>query len=265
MKSFPSELLTEITKQAHVRTYLVKIQFSYTVYFTPFNEKLLYGGQWYVPRNISFKSSQVSMLAQADRITIDISNSDKLISNLVLSENIEGSPVTIYEAYLDLNGKVLGAWVIFFGYVDRYKVMPKKGTIDVYNHLLKFKMQTPRFVHGAACRWEFKKKSQVIVGTDSNQYTCIFDHAAANNNRPITGAFWRMFWALGGSGGSVWAAGAEYQVNGCNYAGAGTDCDQSRDRCVALGNQANFGGFPWQPYLADKDIWWGSGAHRNQQ
>ena len=263
MKSFPSELLTEITKQVHVRTQLIKIQCSYTLYFTAFNEKILYGGQWYIPRNVKFGPGVVSMLAQADRIKLEFSNSDKFFSNLVQSENIEGSPVTLYEAYLDLNGKVIGTWLQFFGYVDRYSIK-RKAVLDVYNHLLKFKMKTPRFVHGATCRWEFKKKSAVIVGTDSNQYTCLCDHLAAANNRPITGAFWRMFWALAGSGGSVWAVDTEYQANGCNYVGAGTDCDQSRDRCVALGNQANFGGFPWQPYLADKDIWWGRGGFRDK-
>jgi len=263
MKSFPSDLLTEINKQVHIRTYLLKIELSSVLCLTPFDEKILYDGNWYRSMRITFKTGQVSMLPQADRISIDIENRAKWLSNLALSEKMEGAAVTIREAYLDMNAKVVGSWLLFFGYVDRYRILPKTATIDVYNHMVKFKMYTPRFTHGAACRWEFKKKSSVVIGTDSNQYTCIFDHIGASSNRPVTGAFWRMFWKLDGSGGVTWQAGGSYEVNGCNYSGPATSCDQSRDRCIELGNEANFGGFPWQPYLADKDIWWGRGHKRD--
>ena len=43
----------------------------------------------------------------------------------------------------------------------------------------------------------------------------------------------------------------------CAYAGAATTCDRSDQRCVDLGNQANFGGFRWIPSIQDKPIWWG--------
>ncbi len=43
----------------------------------------------------------------------------------------------------------------------------------------------------------------------------------------------------------------------CAYAGAETWCDHSWERCVALTNKLNFGGFRWLPYLVDKQIWWG--------
>jgi len=43
----------------------------------------------------------------------------------------------------------------------------------------------------------------------------------------------------------------------CTYAGAETWCDHSWERCVALGNKLNFGGFKWLPALVDKQIWWG--------
>lgn len=42
----------------------------------------------------------------------------------------------------------------------------------------------------------------------------------------------------------------------CGEAGT-TWCDHSWNRCTALGNTINFGGFRWISALADKDIWWG--------
>jgi hypothetical protein len=42
----------------------------------------------------------------------------------------------------------------------------------------------------------------------------------------------------------------------CQYAGSET-CNQTFARCKALGNQLNFGGFPWLPDLMEKKIYWG--------
>lgn len=43
----------------------------------------------------------------------------------------------------------------------------------------------------------------------------------------------------------------------CLYAGAETWCDQTYARCLALGNDLNFGGFRYLPSLVNKQIWWG--------
>ncbi|OPY78296.1 MAG: hypothetical protein A4E65_02319 [Syntrophorhabdus sp. PtaU1.Bin153] len=43
----------------------------------------------------------------------------------------------------------------------------------------------------------------------------------------------------------------------CAYAGAVTTCDKSWDACVAMVNEANYGGFRWIPKLVDKETWWG--------
>jgi len=42
----------------------------------------------------------------------------------------------------------------------------------------------------------------------------------------------------------------------CQYTGSET-CSQTLARCKALGNQLNFGGFPWLPDLMEKKIYWG--------
>lgn len=43
----------------------------------------------------------------------------------------------------------------------------------------------------------------------------------------------------------------------CGYSGDQTTCDQTYDRCVALGNQDQFGGFRWLPDMMEQEIWWG--------
>lgn len=50
----------------------------------------------------------------------------------------------------------------------------------------------------------------VVTGTDASAYKCLQSHTGATENRPVTGANWRLFWELGGSGPAAWAADTEY-------------------------------------------------------
>lgn len=43
----------------------------------------------------------------------------------------------------------------------------------------------------------------------------------------------------------------------CGYSGTDTTCDRTYNRCVALSNEANFGGFRWIPSVMEKEIQWG--------
>jgi len=46
----------------------------------------------------------------------------------------------------------------------------------------------------------------------------------------------------------------------CRYAGAEAWCDQTFERCAALGNTDNFGGDLYLPEIAEKQLWWGKGV-----
>lgn len=50
----------------------------------------------------------------------------------------------------------------------------------------------------------------VVTGTDALAYKCIQSHVADTDNKPITGANWRLYWELGGSGPSSWATSTSY-------------------------------------------------------
>lgn len=50
----------------------------------------------------------------------------------------------------------------------------------------------------------------VVTGTDALAYKCIQSHVADTDNKPITGANWRLYWELGGSGPSAWATSTSY-------------------------------------------------------
>jgi hypothetical protein len=50
----------------------------------------------------------------------------------------------------------------------------------------------------------------VVTGSDASAYRCIKGHVGETSNYPITGANWRLYWELGGSGPAVWAAETQY-------------------------------------------------------
>jgi len=50
----------------------------------------------------------------------------------------------------------------------------------------------------------------VVTGTDASVYRCIKQHTADSTNCPVTGANWRLYWELGGSGPAVWATDTAY-------------------------------------------------------
>ena len=49
----------------------------------------------------------------------------------------------------------------------------------------------------------------------------------------------------------------EFRGAECAYAGAETWCDQSYERCLALSNTDQFGGFRFLPAIMERDIYWG--------
>ena len=57
----------------------------------------------------------------------------------------------------------------------------------------------------------------MVLGTDGLNYTCIKDHTAAAENRPITGASWATYWAQQGTGGGTWVAGTGYSAKRWRY------------------------------------------------
>ena len=52
-----------------------------------------------------------------------------------------------------------------------------------------------------------------VMGTDSNDYTCILSHTSNERNKPITGLLWATYWVASGTTGlgSMWITGSSYR------------------------------------------------------
>lgn len=50
-----------------------------------------------------------------------------------------------------------------------------------------------------------------VIGTNSQNYTCIKTHTADSTNRPITGASYTTYWTQSGNRGITWVSGDKYK------------------------------------------------------
>lgn len=100
----------------------------------------------------------------------------------------------------------------------------------------------------------------ISTGDGGGIYDLVQTHLAAGVNRiSFRYTVGDYFW-MGNDVGeaSSWEATiAIYKTTECSYIGAGTWCDQSYERCLALGNNANYGGMRFAPAMQEKQVWWG--------
>ncbi len=212
MRTLPPDLTTELEKSYSSIQQLIKIKFtSGTIRLTDADIKILYddntgdGAQWWYSRGLTLDPAQYSTSPKIDSISFEIDNVDRTFSAIILTEETRGRECIVYRVALDNNMHVIGDAVICFaGFLDAIEFDGKKARFDVFNHFIKWEMQTPRRIHQALCGWTY--------------------------------------------------GGARCQEAGTTW------CDHSWDRCVALSNSINFGGFRWISALKDKDIWWGRQA-----
>lgn len=266
--------------------------------WTDSDQPIRFGGFWYEANGIRFDQAQYSADIKLDSIQLEIQNVDKAFSDLVLSNDMRGNEVRIYRVALDNYLNVIGGMttetdlntygLLFVGYMDKIEVDRGRAKIEVYNHFIKWKMPTPRRIHSPTCYWVFASPHGITGSTECGWtgYALGYDTgtgAAVVVGDTITGlttghtALVEYVELLTGTWG-VDAAGNFYfhtstgtfqnneqlRVGGvtrCLANGIRTDstwCDHSYNRCLALANTNNFGGFRFLPDLASKELTWGS-------
>jgi hypothetical protein len=260
MRTLPVEMTAELTKDFFCFQSLFIFEWSTTHYWTSYGNDIYYNGNWYLSKKISYDHVSLSLNPKIDSVTVNIDDVGRKMTKIILSENIQDKRAWIYLLPLDKNIQPLGSpTLVFFGYTDAASrpIGSKEFSIKIYNDMIKWKRLTPRRITTPTCIWDFKDGPAKVVGSTTNTYTCILDHCGHPSNYPTTGANWATYWTLAGSGGSVWVEGNWYTIGTCRYSGAEIWCDRSWDRCSALGNTINYGGFKYLPNIIGKQIYWG--------
>ena len=266
MRTLHAFLTGELAAEFNCIRHFFVFQWSTIWKWVDFDQDVLYSGDWYRSRDIVFPEAQISASPQVDSITVELDDVDQSITNIVLAEDIKDKRAMIYLVALDKSCKVLGTPDLFFlgNCVRGFKEQSAtRFSIEIQNDMGRWKRLTPRRTCSPTCQWEFRHGPTKVWGTDSQTYTAIIDGVNHAANRPITGADWEDHWVLAGADGIAWVAGDWHLVGTCRYTGAETWCDNSPDRCEALNNRVNYGGFPYMTQLQDAKIWWGRHPHKD--
>ena len=99
-------------------------------------------------------------------------------------------------------------------YVDS---SPKVADVWLYDNSTDKSKSAAQWKTVLVCGLRKGGKTNVVLGTDGKNYTCIKDHTAAAENCPITGASWATYWAQQGTGGGTWVAGTGYSAKTWQY------------------------------------------------
>jgi len=157
-----TELLEEVTQQQCLITITTKI---HTYRWTDGQNEVYWDGNWWIPKGIEFDPIGSTVTGQLDSMTLEIDNADQKFSDLVLSEDIRGSQCLIETVLLDINQAIIGEpAIIFQGFLDRMPMDGVKARVEVFSHMVRWKLMTPRRQHTPSCPWIFKGLECGYVG-----------------------------------------------------------------------------------------------------
>ena len=226
MRNIDVKLSLELMKENYTEVFLVSLGLSIPVYYTDLDYPVYYGGNRYEPHGIKFPSLSFASAMSVDQATIEIADADSQVIAMLLSQDARSKTVVIYCGATLSNIPV--AW-------DSGITWDTGIAWDTGNQ-----MSNPvvtEVFRGILGEWE-KSESKVTI-TVVNEFILW-------RKKPLRTASSTCPWVFKGTE--------------CAYAGAETWCDNSYDRCTALGNNISFGGDRFLPSLQGKKIWWGRAA-----
>ena len=193
MRSIPTELNTELLKEANYIAHLIELYFSTTIYYTDLDQDIFYGGNQYISRGLNFDNLNYSLTTQIDRISFEVDNVDLSFSSFVLNQELRGKICTIRLAALEVDAKkinVIGATQLFSGIIDGCTVDEQKASFDVYSPLILWRKKTPRRIHQGTCPWLFKGEDG-LCGYSGDETWCDQTFGRCNhlNNKANFGGF----------------------------------------------------------------------------
>jgi len=148
------------------------------------------------------------------RWTIDVATSLTLVANTFRYTSSNGLPTNIAELvsvmYRDQGANDLPVKILT---AEGYEALPRKieSGDPEYVYLTQGISLTSREMYVNPTLSAVNTQS-VVTGSDASAYKCIQSHTASTDNKPITGANWRLYWELGGSGPVTWTDGDDYEA-----------------------------------------------------
>jgi len=176
MLNLPQELVDTIKSEIAFTCLLLEMHLvnsndnPYTVYYTDIDDEVFYNGNKYIPVPFKINQFEYSIGTSVDNLTITFDNVSLIPISLFLNKEQRGKDVVLYFGALDNNGKLIGAYEIFRGFINRINIKEEKDTsiaeIEITHELATWNRQTLR-MQTYRCPWRFKDKNCRYTGTET--------------------------------------------------------------------------------------------------
>ncbi len=209
--------------EAHFQRHFFKLVASTTHYWTDCDQDIYFDSKYWYASGIQYSDLSYAIDQAVITGSLTIPNADKVFSDLSLAEDLRNKAFIIYRVWLNNALEVIGATVES----DPTLVNPDLSNLIVFDGV----------TDNLGADRSTGKVNIVSLGIAGGITT---PRRVFEPNCPWT--------RIGGFKGTTWCA---YPVGS-----AGTWCDGSKARCVALGNQIHFGGWEYISKLQTEEVYW---------
>lgn len=226
MRNFNATLQAELLKEVLCSFFAIELQLSSTYRYNETDIPIYSGGNLFSPRSFSFDKLTGSSSLSVDSLDVDIDDTDQALSAILNGEDVRNKTAILYFGVI-ANQNISGAeWDTGITWDTGILWMPgyKAKTIIIE--------EFERFIIGG---WELREDNVARINLTSEL------------------VLWNKKCLRNQSSSCQWV----FKGTECAYSGSATWCDQSYERCKALGNQINYIGNRWLPALIKKELWWG--------
>lgn len=241
MKSFDADISAELAKEVLQEFYLLEVTLASSyMRFTDCDISIYHGGNLYSPRGMAIDNIVSGSSITAETVTVSLDDADQVMSAYLLNEDVRNKVASIYFGVIARPTEASGGVDLILT-EDEYTLITESEDklVQESSSITEVTIHIQELWRGFVSGWE--------MSGDSACSLRLTHEFVLWNKSPLRKQMSSCRWSFGSTE--------------CGYSGAtGSWCDQSHDRCLALGNQTNFGGFRFIPDIAEKEIWWGRTA-----
>lgn len=240
MKAFDSAIASELQKEVLQTFFLLSVATTaMPMRFTDADIPIYHNDDWYYSRGLKIGQISSGSTVAAEKVEIELDDADQSISAILLNEDARNKSASLYFG-VAVRTRLVGGAVGGVTAGTGFRIVTADGgagavTAGDAKSEIQISLHCQEIWRGFLSGWE-------MSGDSACRITLTHEFVLWNKS-PLRRQSSSCQWPF---------KGVE-----CAYSGVETWCDKSHDRCSALGNAMQFGGFRFLPAVMEKEIWWG--------
>jgi hypothetical protein len=166
VRNFDAGLAAELAKSAYRFFNAVEFQFTTPAYYTDFQYPLYIGGNKYEPIGMKIGSIATAAIMSADKVTLEIDDTNLGISAILLNEDARNKAAVITFGAVGSDFQIIASAEMFRGFIDGWELKEPTAEITIVNEFILWRKKTLRTAQ-ATCPWLFKGTECTYAGAET--------------------------------------------------------------------------------------------------